>query len=176
MNTGWHRRHCEKCNTETWHADVHCVVCLGNTKCEKHGILLHSCFTCNMKPSVVEVRGKKADSLTQKMLRNAERRQTQIDLSDDLLVWGLDVMQTAPVDSEMRDPDKHYCTFCGAETAQINLTKETRTKIKREVHATKDNLTGIVSIEEAYRAQLEKVQACPNCSLEVQKPVEAFRV
>lgn len=132
-------------------------------KC-KHGMVVGQCAWCS--------------GLIQETTRQAQRKQAALDRHALTLAehytsvqWptvpGLDNL-FKPRIAEVNDPDKYYCSFCGRETERIKLTfgnGKPRVKLEYEQDERKQ-----IHVKKVFVAG-GKVQACPNCCLEIRQPI-----
>lgn len=70
---------------------------------------------------------------------------------------------------EVQDPDKLYCSFCGAEVQRINTLTEKRAAIIKYNEFYKDSSGDIVS-QQKRRVSVTEMRACPKCVLFVKNP------
>jgi hypothetical protein len=167
---GFHKAHCTVCNRKTWHYAE--AGSSGKAKCtdhsdyvvgRKHAIVGNMMLADFSKPvhQPTERELKLANKLDMSMWRSAEDRKSHVYVDAD---WA-----TFP-NSPEKDPNKLYCSFCGSEVDQVNQLTE-RKPVIRKVQDTYRNDSGEIIIQEKVVSRMETVHACPNCVLQIRKPI-----
>ncbi len=106
-----------------------------------------------------------------KLWRTAEVRKSSVDIDD--CEWAAGLFDGD--DPQPKDPNKLYCTFCGTEVDHVHVTTEKKPKIRTVIETYKDG-AGDIHVEEKVISQADTVYACPNCVLQVRKPIYVRRV
>lgn len=70
----------------------------------------------------------------------------------------------------LKDITKDYCKFCGNEIDSLHTTAEKKPLIRFGTTAYHD-ADGNLVIQEKVTSQVITIKACPNCSLQVRKPI-----
>ena len=179
----FHKGFCNLCQRNTWHYKgagandkAHCTdhsdwpSKIGrSTLAVKDAIIVTAQLTpIHETPTEGTVRAM--NKLNKSLWRNASDRIARYYGDDEWLTGGNDVQET-----QAPDPDKHYCSFCGNETAQIKLTTEKRPKLKKVIETSLDADNNVVITEKAV-VGTETVHACPNCIVNIRKPIVVRRV
>ena len=161
------KQDCTKCGKKTWHykegdkpARCSCEV----KTAEVQGIIQGgSMYSRKELPTEAEIR--RANRLDRSMWQVAEeRRSSQLDVSNE--AWAAGLFS----DADFPDPNKEHCTFCGAEIKdQVNTLQEKKPRI-----VVKDIPVKIgdeITIQRKVTSQVETLKACPNCVLNIRKPI-----
>jgi hypothetical protein len=180
VKRGFHKALCDLCAKPTWHykeADQHAATCCNHsnyvagrrkTRVSDNTIIVaHLTKTHPDPPSEKELRI--ANRMNTHVLAHIDRKKARVALDQP---WAKGMFDAAP---KMRDPSKTYCTFCRNEVQQIDLTTERKPKISRTQEAYKD-ATGAVVIQDRIVTQMETLNACPNCCLNIRRPIVVRRV
>lgn len=182
---GWHKRMCQLCQKYTWwykspdEEPIHCTNHSAWTgkkhivveKESNHVQVVAQFAPVYNTPSEKEL--QIANKLDRKLWANAEeKRKSEVVVTD--LDWAQDLFPDAEP-SGMKDPDKLYCSFCGKETPYTQATSENRPKMRYVQDVYKD-ASGELHIKEKAVVTSEKVNACPNCSLNIRKPIQVRTV
>lgn len=167
MATGYHKAECATCNKETWHYTSE----LGQTICCYHSNnMVKGRATSEVKSQAVRIAGR----LDLTLWRVAEdRKTTKVDISNE--VWAKDIFADAPESATAFDPNKNYCSFCGAVVDQIHTTTEKKPVITMRTDVYRDS-SGEVQIQEKVTSRAETIHACPDCCLNIRKPITVRRV
>ena len=177
---GWHGRFCEICNRQTWwykgpdQEPVHCTYHSAWIKGVKHAVVEkesnHVQVLAQFSPVFVtptEQELRIANKMDRKLWANSEaKHKSEVSVTDQ--EWAKDLF--GDVITEVKDPDKLYCSFCGNETPYAQTTSENRPKM-RFVQDIFTNSDGEPCVREKAVVISEKVNACRNCCLEIRKPV-----
>jgi hypothetical protein len=177
VKRGFHKAFCDLCQREVWHyksADHTAASCSNHSNWEagKHRVrvegstLIVAKLTKDHGEAPTERELRVANALDKSLWQFAEEKRTsQVDISSE--AWAENIFDDAP---PMRDPNKTYCTFCGTEVQKIDLLTERKPIIRKTEDAYR-NASGEIVIQERITTRMETINACPNCSLKVRKPV-----
>jgi hypothetical protein len=186
MAQGFHKAECNICKRETWHykegdqiARCSCHSAYPNRVMRQQyensknstiqGGSLYSRLGSEL-PTEREI--KIANRLDRSLWSFAEERRNSRVVLDS--PWAQDIFaDSEPV--KPLNPDKLNCTFCGVETDKINSLTEKKAVICK-VMDTYKTADGEVQIREKISSRVETVHACPNCCLQVRKPIVVRRV
>lgn len=176
---------CALCQRKTWHFR-------GNALADKEHCCEHSDWSKDMRKPVsvndaiavvaqlsptverpTEGQIREQNRLNKALWRNASDRIARYYGDESDAEW---LGRETPVGKdELPDPDKHFCTFCKMETPFIKLTTEKKPKIRR-IQDEHLNADGSVEITERVMVTTETVHACPNCIVNIRKPIVVRRV
>lgn len=178
MPQGFHKAECNVCNRATWHYKqgnaVHCSDHSDYKPGRKHQIV-GSMMLANLTKPVEAMNERElriANRLDRSLWRHAEERsKVSVVIGDE--DWAKGLFEDNPV---QLDPDKLYCSFCGDVIEKIHTTSERKPVIRRIVDAYRDETTGEVVQVEKVMSRVETIHACPNCCLNIRKPVTVRRV
>lgn len=179
---GFHDVYCDDCGGVTIHyksgasdnagkqVPPHCT---NHSKWDgrKHAVASHVIPIDLNKIAPTEIELRRANRLDMSMWRSAEERKCQVQV--DGAEWGFlfgDLAYDVSDDKDKpRDVDKIYCSFCGLETDTLHLTSEKKPKIrfKQEIIKRGDDF----EVKEKAVTSVETINACPNCSLNIRKPI-----
>lgn len=178
---GFYKTDCSICNKETWHyksASAQHGHCTNHSPWDpkrKHAKITEnigqgSLYNTRQLPTEYELRI--ANKLDRSLWQHAELvRRSSVVVDDD---WAKGLFPDS-VTSTVKDPDKVYCSFCGAETQRIDILTERKPVIRRVTEARRTD-DGEVVMQERIISKTEEKHACPNCVLQIRKPVVVRRV
>lgn len=181
---GFHQASCLVCGKDTLHYKDETPYPAACTVCTKQGnaefvarrkalgetVSVTNVIDPNAPKPPTDGEFRRLNQLDRSMWRSAEERTSHVHVPDDM-EWAFDLSgfasdkPTAP-----KDPDKYYCTFCGRETPYLQLLKETKPKVKKVVNHYRNGAGDLIT-EEKVITSVERIQACPDCSLNVRKPI-----
>lgn len=164
---GYHKQHCDVCAKETWHytSQLNEVICCIHTNC-----LVRGGSTTEVKSPKVAIAGR----LDRTMFRIAEdRRSTKVDVSGE--DWADDLFTEEEKQAPALDPSQVRCSFCNTPTDYMQTLTEKKAVIRKVQDMYKDT-AGEVHITERVVSKSETVHACPNCVLNIRRPIVAHIV
>jgi hypothetical protein len=171
---GFHKAHCDVCDRKTWHykesggQNPHCTHHSNWTPGRKRHVpdIMVQGGLGKAKPAEPTEREIRiANKLDMSMWRNAEERyksHVRMDNASGLF------SNASPATA--KDPDKTYCSFCGDAVDAIHRLTEKKPVIRKVIDTYKD-ATGEVVVQEKVVTRVETVHACPNCCLNIRKPI-----
>lgn len=162
----YHKAECLTCNKETWHYKS----ALGKVSCTVH----ESKLVQVAGDTVNEVKGPQvhiAGKLDRSLWRHATPSQRGVSVTNE--DWA-QAMFPPELEKPQLDPNQVYCSFCGGVTDQINTLMEKKPVIRRIMQGVM--IGDEVVMQERVTSKIETVHACPNCVLEVRRPIVVRRV
>lgn len=137
-----------------------------------HGMDPRFCALCNGVVRQVVQPAAKQTRLQKSMLRAADSKFSGVSLAG--YEWAEGMFDRDP-DSDKLDPNQIHCSFCGRPTEKLDLTSERKPQIRTRVdhHQHSD---GTIEIREHVEASSETLHACPDCCLQIRKPITVQRV
>lgn len=164
---GYHTQHCDTCNKSTWHytSQLGQVICCIHSNC-----LVRGGSTTEVKSPKVAIAGR----LDRTMFRIAEdRRSTKVNVTDE--AWAEDLFSEEEKQELPLAPNQLRCSFCNAVTDYMQTLTEKKAVIRKIEDMHKD-VSGKVHITERIVSRTETVHACPNCVLNIRRPIVAHIV
>jgi hypothetical protein len=164
---GFSKQLCSDCGKKTWHykeGDKPSRCSCKDQPIPANGIVQGgSMYSRKELPTEREIRI--ANRLDRSMWQVAEQRRTsQVDITDEPWAAGLFA------DAVLPDPNKLYCSFCQAEiTNKIDMLTEKKPVIRKVLDAFK--VGDEIALRERVMSRAEEVRACPNCILQIRKPI-----
>lgn len=176
-------RYCDICDRKTLWYGTHCTQHSAWKPGVTHPVaVLRSSLGMSKElpipPTERELR--QMNRIQRKLLSISDHRQdhVEVDYSWAYAAVGIDPEDAATArTNELRDPNKTYCTFCGAEVDYINVLSERgKPRIRFSDEIVMDADTREVHSYRKVQVFSEKLNACPKCVLNIRKPITVQRV
>lgn len=172
------KQFCKLCQRETYHSQwfPHDPTCNEHSdwKPGKKRSLPDTMMLMRLTPehkSPTEAELRRMNRMEKTMLRAADSRH-QVSLAG--YDWAEQIFERDP-DTENLDPDKVYCSYCGRPTQRLDLTRENKPRVRFRNIPVMDS-DGNVELQEKMEVVATTVNACPDCCLNVRKPITVQRV
>jgi hypothetical protein len=174
-NTGkFHKADCSTCKKTTWHfresgiALAHCCDCAPKHDADVKDAITMIAQLTPVAEAPTEGQIRQQNRLDRSLWRNAEVVKTRVYIDGD---WGVERDVTA---DKPLDVDHNTCSFCNKPIDQIHTTSEKTAKIFKRL--TPVRIAGEVVVEEQIMRKIQEVHACPNCIVNIRKPIIVRRV
>lgn len=181
---GFHELPCDLCQRTTWHykpegeGSATCcnhspVDCSPQGRLKEHPIPAITGGT-NLHAGPSDSQLRRLNRLDMGLWRSAENRKTQLQVSAP---WAQDLFGPDPFAAPVKEskPGQLYCTFCGVEVSYLAVLSEKNAKIRFIREPYKD-AAGDIQVRERVVSMTEELHACPDCVLNIRKPVIVRRV
>lgn len=172
-------RYCDVCQRNSIWYDGHCTRHSNWKQGAKHPVpdvmILMKLKDTPKEPTEAEFR--RMNRLERKLLTVSDNSQAQVLMPD----WAYGYFGVDPKDlrddQRVKDPSKTYCTFCGNEVDEINrLTEKTKPRVRFTNEPVMDPKTREIHTQRKVQVYSETLNACPNCVLQIRKPITVQRV
>jgi hypothetical protein len=154
---------CETCQKDTWHLGTRCTYHTSNI------LQTGGSSTGEIRTAAVHT-----GRLDRSFWRNAESHTKQCGVVIEDEEWAKQLFGDEP-EQPVATPDQLTCSFCGTPVDHINSLTEKKPVIQFRRDVWKDS-NGEVQIQERMTSRAETHHACPNCSLQLRRPIAVRRV